>query len=122
MIIHGKERKFLLTVQASIDVAEMCPDGDLSRIGEVLSVDSKLPKSMRMIAKMIAAMSRGFESNRKYEEAGYEPDPLTVDEIMALPMQTLKELQDEALQAFKSSVEPKIELKESKKKDGAGGN
>lgn len=112
MIIHGKERKFLLTVGASAEIAELCPDGDLSRIGEALGVS--FAKNLRFIARMIAAMSRGYEENRKYMEPGYEPDPLTVNEVLSLQMSEIKELQDEAFAAFKADTAPSVEVEQPK--------
>ena len=37
MIIFGKERGFSFTVGASVEIAEMCPDGDLTKIEKFLS-------------------------------------------------------------------------------------
>lgn len=116
MIIHGKERAFLMTVQASVDIAEMCPDGDLMRVREVL--EGPQTKSLRFIAKFIAALSRGYENNRKYEVPGYEPDPLTVDEILSMPFSEIMATEKEAMKAFFGSAKTEIEIKESKKAEG----
>lgn len=116
MIVHGKERNFLLTVGASSEIADLCPGGDLSRIGEVL--EGSYNKTLRTVAKMIAAMSRGYENNRKYEEPGYEPDPLTVDEIMSLPTKVLGELEAEALAKFSEDSGTSVEVEEPKKDNG----
>ena len=116
MTVHGKERGFLLTVGASAEIAELCPGGELDRIGEVL--EGPYAKTLRMVAKIIAAMSRGYENNRKYEEPGYVPDPLTVDEILALPTPELKALEDEALAKFAQDTKPAVEVEPGKKTDG----
>ena len=114
MIVHGKERSFLLTVQASVEIAEMCPGGDLARVREAL--EGPQTKSLRFIAKFIAALSRGYESNRKYEEPGYEPDPLTVDEILSLPFTEVMAVEKEALRSFYGSTKTEIEVEDSSKK------
>ncbi len=116
MVVHGKERNFLLTVGASAEIADLCPGGDLSRIGEVL--DGNYNKTLRTVAKIIAAMSRGYENNRKYEEPGYEPNPLTVDEIMSLPTNVLKQLESEALSKFSEDSETSVNVEETKKNNG----
>lgn len=119
MLIHGKERELLLTIQAASEISEMCPGGDLGRIDEIL----KLPtmKSLNFAAKMIEAMSRGYEANRKFNEPGYTPDPLTTEEIMALTMPELTALEKEALLKFGIDAKPSVELKESpKKEEGTG--
>lgn len=115
MIVHGKERSFLLTVQASVDIAEMCPGGDLGRIGEAL--EGPTNKNLRFIAKFIAALSRGYESSRKYEEPGHEPDPLTVDEIMSMPFKEITALLSEAMTVFSEGTKTEVELKDSPKKE-----
>lgn len=117
MIVHGKERNFLLTVGASAEIAEMCPGGEISRIGEIL--EGPYNKVLRTTAKIIAAMSRGYENNRKYEEPGYVPEPLTVDEIMALPTGILHKLEEEALAKFNADTGTSVEIEEPKKDNGA---
>ena len=37
MIINGKDRKFLLTIGASAEISDLCPQGDLARLGEVFN-------------------------------------------------------------------------------------
>ena len=59
MIINGKERKFFLTVGASCAIAELCPDGDIAKIGELFR--GRYSKNMTSVAKFIAAMNRGYE-------------------------------------------------------------
>ena len=113
MIVHGRERKFLLTIGASAAIADLCPDGELSRLDEVL--DGSFSKSVRTTAKLIAAMSMGYEQAKAFEEPGYEPCPMTEAEILALTALQLKELQAEALAAFKADTEKTVETEPSKK-------
>ena len=117
MKIHGKERGFLLTVGASADIAKLCPDGDMSRIGEAL--EGGFDKSMGVIMDMMLIMNKGYEQNKMYETPGYEMDLLTKDELMALPLADLMELQNFALAQFKADSAPEIELEEQKKEEGA---
>ena len=112
MLIHGKDRQFFLSVQASLEIAELCPDGDLARIREVLTGNTT--KAIRFIARFVAAMNRGYENNRKYEEPGYTPDPMTVDEVLTLSYAEMTALEDEALKAFYGDVKTEIETKELK--------
>lgn len=118
MIIHGKEREFLLTIGAAAEIAKLCPDEDLNRIGEVLK-GNRYGASMELIAKMICIMSEGYEKNKKFEDPEYQMDPLTPEEIMAIPMTQLAELQAYALAKFKADTKPEVELEESKKEEGA---
>ena len=117
MIINGKERGFLLTIGASAEISDLCPQGDLSRLGEVFS--QSYAKQIRITAKLIAAMSRGFENQKHYEDPSYEADPLTVDEIMTLDTNTFQELTHEVMQKFGADQKPTVEV-EDKKKESSG--
>lgn len=117
MIINGKERGFLLTIGASAEISDLCPQGDLSRLGEVFS--QSYAKQIRVTAKLIAAMSRGYENQKHYEDPSYEADPLTVDEIMTLDTNTFQELTHEVMQKFGADQKPTVEV-EDKKKESSG--
>lgn len=117
MIINGKERGFLLTIGASAEISDLCPQGDLSRLGEVFS--QSYAKQIRVTAKLIAAMSRGYENQKHYEDPSYEADPLTVDEILTLDTNTFQELTHEVMQKFGADQKPTVEV-EDKKKESSG--
>lgn len=117
MIINGKERGFLLTIGASAEISDLCPQGDLSRLGEVFT--QSYAKQIRVTAKLIAAMSRGYENQRHYEDPSYEADPLTVDEILTLETNTFQELTHEVMQKFGADQKPTVEV-EDKKKESSG--
>lgn len=117
MKIHGKERNFLLTVGAASEIAKFCPDKDIGRIGEVFS--DNYVESIDVIIKMIRILSNGYEQNKAYETDGYVPDPITEEELMALPMGDLMLLQADALAQFKADSTPEVELEEPKKETGA---
>lgn len=117
MVIHGRERHFLLTVGASAEISEYCPDGDLSRLGEVF--DQPYGKQMRAVAKIVAVLSRGYENAQKFADNGYNPCPMTVEEILSLDTATYQELTKEAMSAFTASVSTTIETKSAKKAEAA---
>jgi hypothetical protein len=112
MVINGKERGFLLTIGASAEISELCPQGDLSRLGEVFN--QSYAKQIRITARLIAAMSRGYENQKHYEDPSYEPDALTVDEIMTLDTATFQELTHEVMQKFGSDQQPTVETEAKK--------
>ena len=56
MIIFGKERGFSFTVGASVEIAEMCPDGDLTKIEKFLS--GKYGRVTRNGAKLIIELNK----------------------------------------------------------------
>lgn len=118
MVIHGKERKFKLTVGASVKIAELCPDGELCRIEELLR--APYAAATTSIMQIIAEMNRGYEEAKSYEEPGYAADPITVKELETLTAAELLALQTEALRAFRGDSTPTVEVepdKNAKKKE-----
>lgn len=113
MIINGKERGFALTVGASVEISEYCPSGDLQKIGELFSLT--YGKQIRSLAKIIAALSRGYEAQRHFEDPAYVPDALTVEQILALGNAEFKALAEEAFAAFRRGMATEVELAPSKK-------
>lgn len=113
MIIHGGERGFKLTVGAAIKISRLCPNGDLSRIAEIL--DGGYDSALMANVEIASAMSEGWELSKKFEEQGYEPNPLTVDEILSLDPETLNNLLVEALDAFKVGTATTVAAKATKK-------
>ena len=76
MIIFGKERGFSFTVGASVEIAEMCPDGDLTKIEKFLS--GKYGRVTRNGAKLIIELNKAYEMQRSFEDETYKPEPLTM--------------------------------------------
>ena len=110
MIINGKERKFFLTVGASCAIAELCPDGDIAKIGELFR--GRYSKNMTSVAKFIAAMNRGYEE-RIHGDAE-KPDVVTVRELMALTMEEFSQAESEAIAAYMANSKTTIETAEPK--------
>ena len=115
MTVFGREVGFLLTVGASAEIAELCPDGDIGKLVEVLSGTTSA--TLTNTARIIVALSRGYESNRAFSEPGYVPRPLTVQEVLALPQSVFLAMQKEAVAAYTASNQTRVEVEEDKKKD-----
>lgn len=116
MIIHGKDRKFRLTVGAAIEIAALCPDKDIRNIGSILGDSATFEDSTDLTVGIIVALNRGYEQAMSYEEPGYIADPLTKDEILTINTQELVALRDEAFAAFASDTQVSIEAAPTKKK------
>lgn len=114
MIIHGKERGFALTIGATIEIAEFCPNGDISKIGDAITRGG-YARQMTNICKLIVALNRGYEEKRAFEEAGYVPEPLTEQEVRSLTTTDLTILQNEAMAAFGRDAETTVHTKPPKK-------
>lgn len=113
MTINGYDYHFLLTVGASAEIADLCPDGDMTNLAKVL--DGKFSDTIGVTAALIAALSRGYEDNKSYAIDGYTPHYLTVGEIRTLTQAQFADLQQEALVAFTESQKTTVEVEESKK-------
>lgn len=116
MQVHGREVGFRFTVGASAKISDLCPDGDISRLGEVL--EGQYGRVARDSAAIIAALSEGYEQAIAFETPGYRAQPLTVEEIMALRMSEFAGLQTAALAAWSEDSKPTVEVEPAKKEGG----
>lgn len=73
-----------LTVQAFAEISDMCPGKDIGRISEVLQ--APIAQVMVWMAKALAAMSRGAEAQKAFEDPHYEARPMLAEEITTLPV------------------------------------
>nr|DAF89555.1 MAG TPA: hypothetical protein [Siphoviridae sp. ctRSW19] len=113
MQIYGREVGFRFTVGASAKISDLCPDGDISRLGEVL--EGHYGKVARDSASIIAALSEGYEEARAFEIPGYKPQPLTVEEVLTLRMDEFAQLQQAALTAWMEDSKSTVEVEPEKK-------
>lgn len=116
MQVHGREVGFRFTVGASAKISDLCPDGDITRLGEVL--ESQYGQITRDTAAIMAALSEGYEQARSFEVPGYKPDPLTVDELFSLRPSEFNALQQAALASWAEDSKPTVEVEPEKKEGG----
>lgn len=121
MWINGREIKFLRAIEANCRVADMAPDKDASRIGEVFS--GNYQTSQRQAARFIAALSDSYEQREKFKDNTYKPRPLTEEEAMYLDDDEFGQCFNEAWEAWTGEkptiqTEPVEEDKSNKKKSG----
>lgn len=118
MKIRGKEIKFLRTVKTTSDLAELCPEKDITRLGELFS--SNVSDTIVNSAKFIQILNEGYEMSKHIEAklsgGEYEPNIITMDELLYLDEETFTKLQEEALSAY-NNVNVTVELEENKKKE-----
>lgn len=115
MKIFGDEYGFALTVGASAAIADLCPDGDLNRMNEVLS--GRLSKTIDFTASFIAAMAKGYDDSKRYAGEEITHKPLTAEMVKALPSNTFQEVQAAALAAFSEDTKTTVEVAPSKKEE-----
>lgn len=115
MKIFGEEYGFMLTVGASAAIADLCPDGDLNRIGELL--DGKVSDTINFAASFICAMAKGFDDARRFAGEEITHRPLTTEMVKALPSDVFNEVQSAAILAFKGDTKTTVEVAPAKKKE-----
>lgn len=124
MQVHDREVGFRFTVGASAKISDLCPDGDISRLGEVL--EGSYGKVVRDTAAIIVAMSEGYAAALAFETFGRAdiggdwrpPRPLTVDEVLSLRESEFIQLQQAALAAWTEDSKPTVEVEPEKKESG----
>lgn len=116
MKVYGREAGFRFTVGASTKISDLCPDGDITRLGEVL--EGQYGQVTRDTAAIMAALSEGYEQARSFEVPGHEPAPLTVDELLSLRPSEFSALQQAALAAWTEDSKPTVEVEPEKKESG----
>lgn len=115
MKIYGEEYGFMLTVGASAKIADLCPDGDLTRMSELL--EGRFSQTVNFTAAFIEAMAAGFDDAKRYAGEEVTHKPLTADMVKALPSDVFKEVQSAALAAFRGDTKATVEVATPKKKE-----
>lgn len=114
MKIRGKEIQFLRTVKATSDIAKLCPDEDIERVGELF--DGNVPKIIEVGAKLVHYLNEGYEMSKHYDDPSYVPNVISVDEIMYLDEQTFIELMKDAFNSISNGAQTTIEVESTDKK------
>lgn len=133
MKIRGKEIGFLRTPMTVAELADIAPDGDFNKLmalfsedkyqvdenGEVIQdFDLKEYKQMiEALAKIICTLQKAYELNKAYYDRNYEPQFLTVEEILYLPTEEFAELGKYAMAHLNDGTETTIEAEPVKKKE-----
>lgn len=115
MKIGNKEYGFRLTVGASVQIAKLCPDGDLTRIGDAIGKD--YGHQAESIARIIVALNNGYAASEEFE--GRTADRLTYDAVMSLSPASFSELSAEAFRCFGVDVKGEVEIEPTKKAEAA---
>lgn len=105
MIINGKERGFFLSVGAAAELADMCPDGDINRIDEVLS-GPNTGKVLRASANFLCTLNKWYEISKNPEAT----DWLKKNEILALPPDTFNEVMTYAMSAYRDDRQTSVDV------------
>lgn len=115
MEIHGREINFLRTTLAACEIGDMCPNGDISKIGALFSGKSSVVT--KNMAWIMVHLNNGYEMSKHFEDTDYEMHPVSFDELMCLDHDVFTALFEEATKSFyadRQTVE--VEPSKSKKK------
>lgn len=114
MKIRGKEIQFLRTVKATCELAKLCPEENIERIDELFN--GTLPSTIETGAKIIHYLNEGYEMNKHFNDPTYQPQIISIDEIMYLSEEDYVNLMKEAMAGFGIGTETTIETVDVEKK------
>lgn len=118
MKVRGRDVNFLRTVKTTVDLADLCPNRDLSKIDVIFQ--ENVADAQLNAAKLIHIMAEGYEMNKHFDDPTYKPNPISVEEILYLDNDTFSKLLEKAMHAFEKGAERMVETEEqkgAKKKD-----
>ena len=112
MNIYGQEYGFKMTVGAALAVARMCPNGDLSRLEELVTGSEE--NALLVNVEIAAAMSKGYADAVRFE-TGRELPFLTKDMLLTLSPDVLADVITEAMENFQNDTATTVAVKMTKK-------
>ena len=115
MEYNGKKIGFKRTVGAVSDLAKISPDGDISRIGEIIN-EKNLGATVESSAQFLAILNKWYEKSLQFENKDYIPDPVPVEWFLMLDMEEFLDLLNDAMQQFTEDDKPTVEAVEPKGK------
>lgn len=112
--------EFKLTVGAAAEIAEFCPEKDISRIGEVMN---NFADTVKNGARFIRALNRGYVISEKAKDptASKGLKVVSEEEILALDPDEFMALLDDAMKCFGADKETSVEVEPVKKEKAPAG-
>lgn len=118
MQINGIEREFKLTVGAAAEISELCPNGDLDRLQELLT-DASFGKTARIMAKIVVALNRGYQDS--LDPRTQTADALTTREVLALDLPEFQKVVDTAMKQMRADQKGTVQITPKKNEGAADG-
>lgn len=116
MELNGREVGFRRSVLATVKIAEICPNKDITKLGEMLTGD--IVTGLETAVTFVCALSEAYETHKKREDPTYTPNPLTAEEVYNETEEVLGDLIAEAIQAYQQDGKPTVETAPVKGKNG----
>ena len=119
MIYLGAEYKFRFSVGAQIEIAKLCPDGDITKLRETLTGDPE--RMYKMAAKMATAMNRAYIINERFESGvpmkDWEPiEPMPEELVMNMDPDQFRELFNELIATYSGQGKQTQSVESAQKK------
>lgn len=108
MEIHGRAITFRFSTGAASELADLCPNGDLRKIPEMVGADSRMSEQNNFAGHLIAILSKWGDAERKYTEPGFVPNPMSFEEAMCLDLDTFTKCLTEALDQLSKDAETTV--------------
>lgn len=110
-----REIKFERTVWAEKQLANLCPNHDIKRLGEILSDDDFIAQ-IDAIMDMIIIMNTAYERKAHFLDNTHEINVITKEELEIMTEQDLVELSNVAFADFLEDGKQAIEVEPKKEK------
>lgn len=121
MNILGREINFRRSVQANCEIADICPDKDISKFNVVINGDYRTAQTAA--AHFMAAMNKAYEDYANFIDPKHKANPITERQLLMLDNEDFNNLFVEALRVFADDGKVTVEAEPVKKKeDGAERN
>ena len=116
MKIYGREIRFRRTVGATCDIADLCPDKDISRIGEVMN-GGTTRSQFRFIYNFIMALNKGYEDAEQFKNKDHVKQVITFEELSTLDTDEAMALFKEAMEVFNGDGKTTVETEKKMEQD-----
>lgn len=101
MVLHDREVRMAFPVGAMQDVAKLCPDNDIRKIGELFDLsDESKAFDFALVVKLASILSYWGEEQYAFYHAGYEARPFTEHELNLLSVEDINALFSEVMNAM----------------------
>lgn len=115
MNINGKERHFLLTVDAAEKIGAFCPNGDFNQFMKITE-GKTFSDIVDMDLKIAEILINEYEQNKAIETAGYIPEPVDLSSMnkSSITPFWIRNLEKEMVTTIQRDAFGQIETEETK--------
>lgn len=110
-----KDIKFARTMWANIQLAKLCPNNDINRLGDVVSTNDFVAQVDTMMS-IIQILNESYERKAHFEDDSHEVDIITREELENLNEAELTLLVNKAFEVFGIDGETTVETVPEKTK------